>query len=207
MNEFEFDISLTIEDYTEYNLTFFNKMSRITEAILFWILPVAFFAIAIGMLIDPKVENEVAIMVAIVFGGLSFLLSKFFVFIHRKVYPVQIRALSKRKYKNEQKDSHLRINESGIESKRELTNVAAREMYQRNEGKVESKGKLTTFFCVWSQIVKLSENESALYVFINRNIAFIIPKRVFQSIEELVNAKNLIVQQSGKEFEFIHLNK
>ena len=185
MNEFEFDISLTIEDYTDYNLTFFNKLSRIADAILFWILPVAFVAIAIGMLFEPKVENKGAIIVVLVFGGLSFLLSKLFVFIHHKIYPAQIRAMSKRKYKNAQKDSHFRINESGI----------------------ESKGELTTFFCVWKQIVKLSENENTLYVYISKNVAFIIPKRVFQSIEELVDTKNFIVQQSGKEFQFVHLNK
>ena len=185
MNEFEFDISLSVEDYADYNLTFFNKLSRITEAVLFWIFPVAFIGIAIGMFFDPKVENKGAIIVVLVFCGLSFLLSKLFVFMHRKLYPAQIRALSKRKYKNAQKDSHFRINESGI----------------------ESKGELTTFFCVWKQIVKLSENENSLYVFISRNVAFIIPKRTFQSIEELVATKNLIIQQSGKEFKFIHLNK
>ena len=185
MNEFEFDISLTIEDYTDYNLTFFNKLSRVTETVLFWMFPLVFVAIAIGMLFDPKVESKGGVIVVFVFGALSFLLSKLFVFIHRKMYPVQLRAISKRKYKNVQKDSHFRINESGI----------------------ESKGELTTFFCVWKQIVKLKENENALYVFINQNVAFIIPKRVFQSIEELVNAKNFIVQQSGKEFKFVHLNK
>ena len=185
MNEFEFDISLTIEDYTDYNLTFFNKLSRITEAVLFWMFPLVFVAIAIGMLFDPKVESKGGVIVVFVFGALSFLLSKLFVFIHRKIYPVQLRAISKRKYKNAQKNSHFRINESGI----------------------ESKGELTTFFCVWKQIVKLKENENALYVFINQNVAFIIPKRVFQSIEELVNAKKFIVQQSGKEFKFVHLNK
>ena len=185
MKEFEFDINLTIEDYTDYNLTFFNKLSRVTEAILFWMFPVVFIAIAIGMLFEPKVENKGAIIVVFVFGGLSFLLSKLFVFIHRKTYPIQIRAVSKRKYKNVQKDSHLRINESGI----------------------ESKGELTTFFCVWKQIVKLNENENALYIYISKNVAFIIPKRIFQSIEELVSAKNFITQQSGKEFKFVHLNK
>ena len=183
MKEFEFDISLTLEDYTEYNLTYFNKLSRICEAVIFWILPVTFLAIAIGMLFEPKVENKGAIIVALAFGGLSFLLSKLFVFIHRKTYPAQIRASSKRKYKNAQKDSHLRVNESGI----------------------ESKGELTTFFCVWKQIVKLSENENALYVYFSKNVAFIIPKRIFQSIEELVDVKNFIVQQSGKEFRFVHL--
>ena len=183
MKEFEFDISLTIEDYTDYNLTFFNKLSRISEAVIFWLFPVAFLGIAIGMFFDPKVENKGAIIVVFVFGALSFLLSKLFVFIHRKAYPAQIRAMSKRKYKNVEKESHFRINESGI----------------------ESKGKLTTYFCVWKQIVKLSENEDALYVYIGRNVAFIIPKRLFQSIEELVDVKNFIVQQSGKEFRFVHL--
>jgi|GEM_PF-2217210 len=185
MHEFEYDISLAIEDYTDYNLTFFNNLSQIAERILFWLFPVTFICIAIGMFFDPKVESKGGVIVALVFCGLSFLLSKLFVFIHRKIYPIQIKALSKSKYKNAQKDSHLRINESGI----------------------ESKGELTTFFCVWKQIVKLTENENALYVFISKNIAFIIPKRTFHSIEELAETKNFIAQQSEKEFKFVHLNK
>ena len=185
MKEFELDNRLIIEDYVDYNLTFFNKTSRIISAVLFWLFPVIFIGIAIGMLFEPKVENKAAIIVVLVFFGLSFLISKLLVFIHQKTHPMLTRAIAKGKYKNAEKNANLRINESGI----------------------EAKGELTTFFCVWKQIVKLSENENALYVFINRNTAFIIPKRIFQSIEELSEVENFIAQQSGKAFTFIHLNK
>ena len=185
MKEFEFDVNLVIEDYVDYNLTFFNNMARATNIILFWLFPFLFICIAIGMLFDPKVENKAAVIAVLLFFGLSFLISKLLVFIYRKVHPAYIRAIAKRAYKNVQKESHLRINESGI----------------------ETKGELTTFFCVWKQIVKLSENENALYVFINRNVALIIPKHTFQSIEELSEVKNLITQQTGKEFRFVYLNK
>jgi len=185
MNEFKFDIRLTIEDYTDYNLTFFNKISQIAETVIFWIFPVATIGFTIGLFFDPQVENKIVIIIVLVSGGLSFLLSKLFVFIYRKIDPVQARIVSKIIYKKAEKNAHLRINESGI----------------------EAKGELTTFFCVWKQIVKLRENENALYVHINWHGTFIIPKRFFQSIGELVDVKNLIVQQSEKEFKFVHLNK
>lgn len=185
MNEYEINVDLIIEDYTDYNLTFFNRSSRIFEAILFWFIPVIFIGIGIGMFLDPKVENKAVIIVVVVFLGLSFLLSKLLVFICRKIHPAYIHALSKRKYKNAQKSALIKINENGI----------------------ESKGELTTFFCVWKQIVKLSENENAIYVFINRNVAFLIPKRFFNSVDELSEVKTFISGHSGKEFRFVHLNR
>lgn len=53
MKEFEFDISLVIEDYVDYNLTFSHKMVRATNIILFWLFPFTFICIAIGMIFDP----------------------------------------------------------------------------------------------------------------------------------------------------------
>jgi len=185
MKEFELSIDLVMDDYTDYNLTFYNKLSRATELFLFWFFPFLFFIIAVGMLLDPDVKNKSAVIVVVIFMGLSFLLSKLMIYIRRKIHPVYIRALSKRKYKNAQKSALIKINESGI----------------------ESKGELTTFFCVWKQIVKLMENENAIYIFINRYVAFIIPKRFFDTIEELNEIKTFIGHRSGKDFRFVHLNK
>jgi len=185
MKELEFDVSMTIEDYMDYNLTFLSKMSRIAAAVLFWLFPTVFICIAIGAFFDPKVEDKSAVIVILVFFGLSFLLSKLLVFLVNKLHSAQMRIIAKRQYKNSQKQAHYRFNESGIETKDELTK----------------------FFCVWKQIVKLSENENALYVFINQNTAFIVPKRIFRNIEELSEVKSLIAQQSGKEFRYKPLNR
>jgi len=183
--EFEYNISLDVEDYADYNLTFYNKLARAADVALFWWLPFMLLVIAAGMLIDPKVENKWSVIVVLVFLGLSFLVSKLLVFLNRKVRGWNTRFWSKRRYKNGNENRFLKINKSGI----------------------ESKGELTTFFCVWKQIVKLMENENALYVFIEKNNAFVIPKRVFGSIDELAEVTDFIAQQSGKQFRFVHLNK
>jgi len=185
MKEFEFDVSMTIEDYMDYNLTFLSKMQRIATTVLFWLFPAVFIGIAIGMLFDSKVENKAAVIVVLVFFGLSFLISKLLVFIANKLHSAQMQAIAKRKYKNSQKKAQYIFNESGIETRDELAK----------------------FFCVWKQIVKLSENENALYLFINRNTAFIVPKRIFRSVAEMSEVENFITQQSGKEFRYIPLNK
>ncbi len=44
----------------------------------------------------------------------------------------------------------------------------------------------------WDKILKISENENALYVYFNKKVAFIFIKRYFENIEEYRKIKNFI---------------
>ena len=44
----------------------------------------------------------------------------------------------------------------------------------------------------WDKILKIIENENALYVYFNKKVAFIFIKRYFENIEEYRKIKNFI---------------
>ena len=174
---------LELSDYYIFNLTVYQSLIKKIDGIYRkanWIISVT-LAIIIGLIVChknlPNQERGNFYLLFVFFFSLIFsfvCLYCFFYFLY-KIFRILLKFFFKTIIKityNKKiiPDYLLNISESDIEYDNLSINIRIK----------------------WDKILKIIENENALYVYFNKKVAFIFIKRYFENIEEYRKIKNFI---------------
>lgn len=174
---------LEFDDYYIFNLTVYQSLIQKIDGIYRkanWIISVT-LAIIIGLIVChknlPNQERGNFYLLFVFFFSLIFsfdCLYCFFYFLY-KIFRILLKLFFKTIIKityNKKiiPDYLLNISESDIEYDNLSINIRIK----------------------WDKILKIIENENALYVYFNKKVAFIFIKRYFENIEEYRKIKNFI---------------
>ena len=174
---------LELSDYYIFNLTVYQSLIKKIDGIYRkanWIISVT-LAIIIGLIVChknlPNQERGNFYLLFVFFFSLIFsfvCLYCFFYFLY-KIFRILLKLFFKtiNKITYNKKiipDYLLNISESDIEYDNLSINIRIK----------------------WDKILKIIENENALYVYFNKKVAFIFIKRYFENIEEYRKIKNFI---------------
>lgn len=174
---------LELSDYYIFNLTVYQSLIKKIDGIYRkanWIISVT-LAIIIGLIVChknlPNQERGNFYLLFVFFFSLIFsfvCLYCFFYFLY-KIFRILLKLFFKTIIKityNKKiiPDYLLNISESDIEYDNLSINIRIK----------------------WDKILKIIENENALYVYFNKKVAFIFIKRYFENIEEYRKIKNFI---------------
>lgn len=174
---------LELSDYYIFNLTVYQSLIKKIDGIYRkanWIISVT-LAIIIGLIVChknlPNQEKGNFYLLFVFFFSLIFSFTcLFFLFYFlyiscRFLSKIIFKILIKKAYSKKIKPDYLlNISESGIEYDSLSINIRIK----------------------WDKILKIIENENALYVYFNKKVAFIFIKRYFENIEEYRKIKNFI---------------
>ena len=174
---------LELSDYYIFNLTVYQSLIKKIDGIYRkanWIISVT-LAIIIGLIVChknlPNQERGNFYLLFVFFFSLIFsfvCLYCFFYYLY-KIFRILLKLFFKTIIKityNKKiiPDYLLNISESDIEYDNLSINIRIK----------------------WDKILKIIENENALYVYFNKKVAFIFIKRYFENIEEYRKIKNFI---------------
>lgn len=178
INSREFEVSMKIDrrDYYNFSLTQFRLYPPLNKKVFVVIALIVSLIITCVAGVKEHTKNKVLFLILFALTIFIICLVVFIVFITiiRLILRGLLKAVSNRMYKDLTPEFTLTISQDGIEQNTKDLKVKA----------------------TWNLIIKVVENEEALYLFFNKKAAFVILKKCFDALPQYEQAKSFIVSKT-----------
>ncbi len=189
MSEFKKNIEINVDDYIYFNRTHYSKFElRPKHAFVFSIALVLLFYIG-TVIHNLSKDNNILFYISLF---LAVVIVVFFVvwtayFVLKFLMKIFNRFIYKSLFNKNVlfKNAEFTINEKGIHTFNEFISTSI----------------------VWSQILKVIENEHAFYLYYSKGQAFLFPCRYIESLDELQTFRNIIEHNTSKQITYRPLRK
>lgn len=176
-NEFELPMKIDRRDYYHFSLTQFRLFPPLNIKVFLVIAVVVAMLITCVAGVKEHTKNKVLFLIlfALTIFVICCIVFIVFITIIRLILKGLLKSLSNRMYKDLTPEYTLKISQDGME-----------------QSTPDMKIKTS-----WNLIIKVVENEEALYLFFNRKAAFVMLKRCFDTVGQYEQAKSFIVSKTN----------